>query len=115
PMVALSRNVGRKQAMEMLLTGAPIDAAKAERIGLVNRVVPAASLDTAVAELTQAVCAKAGRILAIGKRAFYEQAEQPLVDAYSFTSAVMAKNMLEPDAHEGIDAFLGKRAPAWCS
>jgi enoyl-CoA hydratase/carnithine racemase len=115
PMVALSRNVGRKQAMEMLLTGAPISAARAADIGLVNRVVKADQLDVAVSELTGAILAKAGRVLAIGKRAFYEQAEKPLEDAYAFTAAVMAKNMLEPDAYEGIDAFLAKRAPAWCS
>ncbi len=115
PMVALSRNVGRKHAMEMLLTGSPITASRAAEIGLINRAVPAAQLDSAVAELTSAIIGKAGRVLSIGKRAFYEQAEKPLSDAYAFTSAVMAKNMLEPDAHEGIDAFLGKRAPTWCS
>ena len=115
PMVALSRNVGRKHAMEMLLTGHPITAARAAEIGLINRAVPAAALDAAVGEYAAAIVSKAGRVLSLGKRAFYEQAEKPLMEAYAFASAVMAKNMLEPDAHEGIDAFIGKRTPTWCS
>jgi enoyl-CoA hydratase/carnithine racemase len=113
PMVALSRNIGRKKAMEMLLTGHPISADDAERIGLINSVVPAEQLDQAVTTLAQTIAAKSPRTLAIGKRAFYEQADMPLAGAYTYTSAVMAKNMLEPDAVEGIDAFLGKRAPQW--
>ncbi|MDX2224456.1 MAG: enoyl-CoA hydratase [Rhodospirillaceae bacterium] len=113
PMVALSRNIGRKPAMEMLLTGRPISADEALRLGLVNRVVSAEALDGAVAELANAILAKSPRVLSIGKRAFYEQADKPLAEAYAYTSAVMAKNMLEPDAHEGIDAFLAKRAPVW--
>jgi enoyl-CoA hydratase/carnithine racemase len=113
PMVALARNVGRKTAMEMLLTGRPITAAEAKAAGLVNTVVPAGHLDAAVNELADAVAAKAPKVLAIGKRAFYEQIDQSMADAYAYASAVMAKNMLEPDAHEGIDAFLAKRAPVW--
>jgi len=113
PMIALSRNVGRKRAMEMLLTGRPITAAEAETAGLINRAVPAAELDGAVSDLTQTIVAKSPKVLAIGKRAFYEQADMPLTDAYDYASAVMAKNMLERDAVEGIDAFLSKRTPAW--
>ena len=113
PMVALSRNVSRKHAMEMLLTGAPISAARAAEIGLINRAVPAAQLDTVVAEFTDAIMRKSSRVLSIGKRAFYEQAELPLAEAYTHTSAVMARNMMEPDAREGIDAFIEKRDPVW--
>jgi enoyl-CoA hydratase/carnithine racemase len=113
PMVALSRNVGRKKATEMLLTGTPISAADAERVGLINTVVPDSQLDQAVTDLARVIASKSPRTLAIGKRAFYEQADMPLADAYTYASAVMAKNMLDPDAHEGIDAFLSKRAPQW--
>jgi enoyl-CoA hydratase/carnithine racemase len=113
PMVALSRNVGRKKATEMLLTGTPISAAEAERVGLINTVVPDSQLDQAVTDLARVIASKSPRTLAIGKRAFYEQADMPLADAYTYASAVMAKNMLDPDAHEGIDAFLSKRAPQW--
>jgi len=113
PMVALARNVARKHAMEMLLTGAPITAARAAEIGLINRAVPADRLDAAIAELADAIGKKAAKVLAIGKRAFYEQAEMPLAAAYAHTSAVMARNMLEPEAREGIDAFIEKRPPVW--
>jgi enoyl-CoA hydratase/carnithine racemase len=113
PMVALSRNVGRKKAMQMLLTGTPISATEAERVGLINTVVPDSQLDQAVADMARVIASKSPRTLAIGKRAFYEQADMPLADAYTYASAVMAKNMLDPDAHEGIDAFLTKRTPKW--
>lgn len=113
PMVALSRAVGRKRAMEMLLTGHPISAADAAAAGLINRAVPAGELDGAVGELAATIAAKAPKVLAIGKRAFYEQAEMGLTEAYDYASGVMARNMLERDAHEGIDAFLAKRRPAW--
>ena len=113
PMVALSRAVGRKAAMEMLLTGELIDAARARELGLVNRVVPDAGLDTAVAALAGQIVAKSPLTLAIGKDAFYRQAEMGLDEAYAYASEVMTRNMLARDAAEGIDAFLTKRAPEW--
>jgi enoyl-CoA hydratase/carnithine racemase len=113
PMVALSRAVGRKAAMEMLLTGELIDAARAHALGLVNRVVPDADLDTAVAALAGQIVAKSPLTLAIGKEAFYRQVEMGLDDAYAYASEVMTRNMLARDAAEGIDAFLGKRPPVW--
>jgi enoyl-CoA hydratase/carnithine racemase len=113
PMVALSRAVGRKPAMEMLLTGDLIDAARARELGLVNRVVPAADLDAATAALAGQIAAKSPLVLAIGKEAFYRQAEMELDAAYRYAAEVMTRNMLARDAAEGIDAFLGKRAPQW--
>ncbi len=113
PMVELSRAVGRKAAMEMLLTGDLVDAARARELGLVNRVVPEAGLDAAVADLAAQIAGKSPLTLAIGKLAFYRQAELPLSEAYDYTSEVMVRNMLARDAAEGIDAFLDKRAPVW--
>ena len=113
PMVALSRAVGRKAAMEMLLLGEMIDADTALRHGLINRVVPEAELDAAVWDLARRIAGKSARILAIGKPAFYAQAELPLAEAYDYASGVMVRNMQERDAAEGIDAFLAKRAPVW--
>ena len=113
PMVALSRAVGRKPAMEMLLTGNLIDAAQARAWGLVNRVVPAAQLETATAALAREIAAKSPLILAIGKEAFYRQAELGLDAAYADVSEVMTRNMLARDAEEGLDAFLEKRPPRW--
>ncbi|WP_096703545.1 enoyl-CoA hydratase [Magnetospirillum sp. 15-1] len=113
PMVALSRAVGRKQAMEMLLSGVPVDAATAERWGLVNRVVPAEALDGAVAEMAGLIAAKSPYTLKVGKEAFYRQLEMGLDDAYAHASQVMTENMLAMDAAEGIDAFLEKRQPVW--
>jgi enoyl-CoA hydratase/carnithine racemase len=113
PMVALSRAVGRKQAMEMLLTGDLVDAARAREIGLVNRVVPEAELDDTVTALAQQIAAKSPLALAIGKEAFYRQAEMELDAAYAYASEVMTRNMLARDAEEGIDAFLAKRPPVW--
>ena len=113
PMVALSRAVPRKQAMEMLLTGEMVDAARAREIGLVNRVVPEAALDEAVGALAGTIAAKSPLTLAIGKEAFYRQAELSLIDAYAYASAVMTSNMMAHDAAEGIDAFLAKRPPVW--
>jgi enoyl-CoA hydratase/carnithine racemase len=113
PMVALSRAIGRKPAMEMLLTGAMIDADEALRRGLVNRVVPAPQLDDAVTALARTIAAKSPLTLAIGKEAFYAQAELGLDAAYSYASEVMTRNMLTRDAEEGIDAFLEKRPPHW--
>jgi enoyl-CoA hydratase/carnithine racemase len=113
PMVALSRAVGRKPAMEMLLTGDLIDANRARELGLVNRVAPDAELDAAVAALAGQIVAKSPLTLAIGKEAFYRQAEMTLDDAYAYASEVMTRNMLARDAAEGIDAFLAKRTPNW--
>jgi enoyl-CoA hydratase/carnithine racemase len=113
PMVALSRAVGRKAAMEMLLTGELIDASRAHALGLVNRVVPESDLDAAVASLAGQIVAKSPLTLAIGKEAFYRQAEMGLDEVYAYASEVMTRNMLARDAAEGIDAFLGKRPPVW--
>lgn len=113
PMVALSRVVGRKAAMDMLLTGRPVEAAEALAMGLVNRVVPAARLDAEVADLAAGIAAKSPYTLAIGKEAFYRQAEMDLDAAYAYTAEVMTTNMLAADAAEGIDAFINKRQPVW--
>jgi enoyl-CoA hydratase/carnithine racemase len=113
PMVALSRTVSRKAAMEMLLTGELIDAPRAHALGLINRVVPETELDAAVMALAGQIAAKSPLTLAIGKEAFYRQAEMGLDDAYAYASEVMTRNMLARDAAVGIDAFLGKRQPVW--
>jgi enoyl-CoA hydratase/carnithine racemase len=113
PMVALSRAVGRKPAMEMLLTGDLVDAATAKAIGLVNRVVPRADLSPTTTALARQIAAKSALTVAIGKEAFYRQAELGLADAYSYAAQVMTRNMLAADAAEGIDAFLAKRPPLW--
>ena len=113
PMVALSRSVGRKAAMEMLLTGEMADAAHARAIGLINRVVAEDALDEAVLALAGTIAAKSPLTLAIGKEAFYRQAEMSLDDAYAYAGAVMTRNMMTNDAAEGIDAFLARRAPVW--
>jgi enoyl-CoA hydratase/carnithine racemase len=111
PMVALSRNVARKQAMEMLLTGDSIDAQSALGIGLVNRVVAAGSARAEALTLANTIAAKSRAGIQLGKRAFYKQIEMPLAEAYRFTSEVMVENMLEADAREGIGAFIDKRDP----
>jgi len=113
PMVALSRAVGRKAAMEMLLTGEMVPAEQACAIGLINRVVPDADLGHATRALAHRIASKSPLTLAIGKEAFYRQAEMPLTDAYAYASEVMTRNMLARDAVEGIDAFLQKRPPVW--
>jgi len=113
PMVALSRAVGRKAAMEMLLGGELIEASRAREIGLVNRVVPEAELDAATAALAGRIAGKSPLTVAIGKAAFYRQAEMELEAAYCYAAEVMTRNMLARDAEEGIDAFLQKRQPAW--
>lgn len=113
PMVALSRNVGRKAAMEMLLLGEMVPANRAVELGLINRAVPAGELDTAVAEMAAKIVAKSPLTLAIGKEAFYRQIELELADAYDFASETMTRNMLARDAGEGIDAFIEKRQPVW--
>jgi len=112
-MVALSRNVPRKQAMEMLLTGDMTSADDARRIGLVNRVVePGAARDEAL-KLARKIAAKSAAVVRLGKEAFYAQNEMNLADAYRYASRVMAENMMMHDAAEGIGAFLEKRNPAW--
>jgi enoyl-CoA hydratase/carnithine racemase len=113
PMVALSRNLANKHAMEMLFTGDLVGAAEAWRMGLVNRVVPAAQLDAAVQALALRIAAKSGSALAIGKRAYYDQAAMPLEDAYRFAAQVMVRNLQTADAAEGIDAFIQKRPACW--
>ena len=113
PMVALTRAVGRKAAMEMLLTGELVDAATAKAIGLVNRVVPQAELGSATMALARQIAAKSAFTVAIGKEAFYRQAELGLVEAYRYAGEVMTRNMLAHDAGEGIDAFLAKRPAVW--
>ena len=113
PMVALSRNVPRKQAMEMLLTGDPISAARARELGLVNRVVPPAKLAETTTTLATQIASKSPKTLRIGKEAFYAQAEMPLAKAYDYAARVMVTNLLENDAREGIDAFVEKRTPTW--
>ena len=113
PMVALSRNVSRKHAMEMLLTGDFISAGRAYEIGLVNRVVPPGDLDRSAYELAEKIASKSPLTLRIGKKAFYEQADRDLRSAYEYCSRVMVENMMARDAEEGIDAFLEKREPRW--
>jgi enoyl-CoA hydratase/carnithine racemase len=113
PMVALSRAVPRKQAMEMLLTGDTVDAAEALRLGLINRAVPAEALEEETLALARKVAGKSPHVLKIGKEAFYRQIEYGLVEAYAYASQVMTTNMLARDAEEGIDAFIEKRKPEW--
>jgi len=113
PMVALSRNIPRKQAMEMLLTGEPVSAAIARDIGLVNRVVPAGTERDAAIALAQKIARKSAHTIKIGKTAFYRQADMSLTDAYRYAAEVMAENMMARDAEEGIGAFIEKREPKW--
>ena len=112
-MVAVSRAVGRKRAMQLLLTGEPIAAATALDWGLVNRVVPLEELELAVVDLVQAITRSSPYTIATGKRAFYAQVDRPEHDAYEHCQAVMADNALAVDAQEGMSAFLQKRAPTW--
>lgn len=113
PMVALSRNIPRKKAFEMLVTGQFIDAHRAEALGLINTVVPPEDLATATEEMAQLVASKLGAAVKIGKQAFYEQVQMELDDAYAYTGQVMVENMLYRDTEEGIAAFLDKRPPDW--
>ncbi|PPQ39762.1 enoyl-CoA hydratase [Rhodopila globiformis] len=113
PMVALTRGIGRKAAMEMLLTGDMVPADRARELGLVNRVVPEAALRDATLALARQIAGKSPLTVAIGKEAFYRQAEMDLSAAYAYAAEVMTRNMLARDAEEGIDAFLGKRQPVW--
>lgn len=113
PGVPLARNVGRKQAFEMLVTGEFIDARQAQERGLVNRVVEPAALDAEVARLAASICAKPRVAVALGKQLFYRQVELGLAAAYEAAGQTMACNMMEADALEGVQAFIDKRAPRW--
>src|SRR3954470_10878220 len=113
PMVALSRNVPRKQAMEMLLTGEAISAARAREIGLINHVVAAGKERDAAIALAEKVALKSAYTVKLGKEAFYRQAEMTLAEAYSYAAEVMTENMMARDAEEGIGAFIEKRSPTW--
>ena len=113
PMVAVSRNVANKHAMEMLLTGDMTSASRAAEIGLVNRAVAPGALPEATLEMARKIASKSSMTLATGKRAFYAQREMTLSDAYEYASGVMVENMLAGDAEEGIGAFIEKRAPRW--
>lgn len=113
PAVPLSRNMGRKQAMHMLLTGDFISAHTAQQYGLVNEVVPATELESATLALAQKIVAKSAHAIAIGKDMFYQQLPMDLADAYAYASERMACNMDSHDAREGIDAFIQKRRPEW--
>ena len=113
PMVPLARNVARKHAMEMLLTGEPVTAADALRIGLVNRVVPAGDERAEAMRLAQRIASRSAASIRIGKQAFYAGIEMQLSDAYDHAARAMVENMLNAEAKEGIDAFLAKRPPGW--
>jgi enoyl-CoA hydratase/carnithine racemase len=113
PMVALSRNLSRKHAMEMLLIGEMQAASRAEEIGLINKAVPEDELDAEVKHFAERIAKKSTYAIAVGKEAFYEQVESKLSDAYDYASDVMVRNMLAEEAEEGIDAFFGKRVPKW--
>ena len=113
PMVALSRKVAAKHAMEMLLTGDPCPAPRAAEIGLVNEAVPADGLTGRVMSVAAKIAAKSTATVAFGKPAFYQQAEKTLAGAYEHAAAVMVENMLARDAEEGINAFIEKRQPVW--
>jgi len=113
PMVALSRNVHKKNAMEMLLTGDMISAQKAKEIGLINNYVEVEELESTVMQLAQKIASKPSLTIATGKKAFYEQADMTLSKAYEYTSEVMKNNLLRDDAKEGISAFVEKRSPNW--
>ncbi len=113
PMVALSRNMPRKRIMEMLLLGEALDAVSAAEFGLVNRVVPAANVRDEALSMARTIASKSRMTVAIGKEAFYRQAELPLGEAYDYAARVMVENMMIRDANEGICAFIEKRPPAW--
>ena len=113
PMVPVSRAIGRKRAMQMLLTGEPIDARTGLEWGLINQVVPVDELDAAVERLVDAIARSSSYTVALGKQAFYDQVDRAEDDAYARTKAVMTENALAADAQEGMSAFLQKRAPHW--
>jgi enoyl-CoA hydratase/carnithine racemase len=113
PMVAVSRSIGRRRTMEMLLTGDPMPASEAKAAGLVNRVVPADQVESATRELAEKIAALSPNIVGLGKEAFYKQIDLPQHEAYEYTAEIMALNAKLADAHEGITAFLEKRKPQW--
>ena len=113
PAVGVARNIGRKHAMELLLTGEPIDAATAYSWGLVNRVVPSNGLDAEIRRFTDTILSRSSAAIRLGKQAFYRQLDSRLAAAYDIASETMARNMLLEDAAEGIDAFLQKRTATW--
>ena len=113
PMVALSRKVNKKKAMQMLLTGEPIKASYAKEIGLINDCFTKSKLDTEIMKIAKIISSKSSVTLNIGKGAFYKQLEMPLDNAYKYTSKIMTKNMMTADANEGINSFLEKRSPVW--
>jgi enoyl-CoA hydratase/carnithine racemase len=113
PMVALSRNIPRKQAFELLTTGQFVDAARAAELGLINRAVPLDSLDDETRTLASTIAGKLGAAVKIGKQAFYEQLQMPLDQAYAYTGDVIVENLLYRDTIEGMAAFMEKRAPDW--
>ena len=113
PMVALTRAIGRKRALQMLLTGEPVDARSAAEWGLINQAVPAAELEAATRRLAARVAGASSLVVAIGKQAFYTQIDLDTPKAYGYAKEVMSMNALAADAQEGISAFLGKRAPCW--
>ena len=113
PMVAVSRNVSRKNTMKMLITGEPITAQHAKEIGLINDHIQNSSLEEEVLKLAETIASKSNKVVKIGKKAFYKQLEMPLSEAYKYTSEVMSENMMALDAKEGISAFLEKRIPNW--
>ena len=113
PMVAVSRNVSRKNTMKMLITGEPITAWHAKEIGLINDHFQNSSLEEEVSKLAETIASKSNKVVKMGKEAFYKQLEMPLSEAYKYTSEVMSENMMVLDAKEGIAAFLEKRIPNW--
>ena len=113
PMVALSRKVSKKKAMQMLLTGEPIKASYAKEIGLINDCFTKSKLDTEIMKIAKIISSKSSVTLNIGKGAFYKQLEMPLDKAYKYTSKIMTENMMTADANEGINSFLEKRLPVW--
>jgi len=113
PMVAVSRSIGRKKTMEMLLTGDPISAHEAATLGLINKVVPPEELDAATRKLAEKIAASSDEVVALGKQAFYKQIDLPQHEAYRYTGEVMSRNAEAKAAHEGISAFLEKRKPKW--
>lgn len=113
PMVALSRNIPRKHAFEMLTTGEFMSAARAAELGLINRAVPADQLEQETRQMAETIAAKLGAAVKVGKEAYYQQLQMPIEEAYSYTSGVIVENLMQPDTIEGMAAFIEKRSPNW--